>query len=128
MIRFGTRGKLSPRYVGPFEIIGRVGNIAYRLALPTALEGVHNVFHVSQLRKYVSDPSHVFDHTELDVRSDMTYEVQPVQILDHREKVLKNRTIPLVLVSWGSQSGGSTWEREDEIRQKYPQLFTDSQV
>ena len=67
VIRFGTRGKLSPRYIGPFEILDRVGDVAYRLALPPSLEGVHNVFHISQLRKYVKDESHILDHSELEL-------------------------------------------------------------
>ena len=124
VIRFGRRGKLSPRYIGPFDIIERVGSVAYRLALPPALSSVHDVFHVSQLRKYVRDPSHVIDYSELAVRSDLSLEVQPIAILDRREKRLKNRTIRLVRVAWNPQSpGDSTWEPEDRMRELYPHLF-----
>ena len=126
-IRFGRRGKLSPRYVGPFDVLERVGEVAYRLALPPALAGVHNIFHVSQLRKYVGDPSHVVDFSEIEVRSDLTYEKQPVAILDQREKTLRNKTVSLVRVMWHPDSPGeSTWETESEMRQRYPHLFPES--
>ena len=101
-----------------------MGRVAYRLALPPSLSGVHDVFHISQLRRYVRDDSHVIDYSELSVRPDMSFEVQPVTILDRREKTLKNRTIKLVRVGWNPQSPGkSTWELEDEIREMYPHLF-----
>jgi len=125
VIRFGQGGKLSPRFIGPFDIVECVGRVAYRLALPPALAGVHDVFHVSQLRKYVRDDSHVLDFSEISLRPDMSYEVHPVSILDRQEKVLKNRVIKLVRVSWNPHSPGeSTWELEEEIRGKYPHLFS----
>jgi len=124
MIRFGSKGKLSPRFIGPFEILGRVGAVAYRLALPPSLSAVHNVFHVSQLRKYVKDDSHMIDHSELQLRADLTFEVQPVAIVDRREKLLKNKSIRLVRVQWNPHSPGeSTWELEDRIKERYPRLF-----
>ena len=98
VIRFGARGKLSLRYIGPFEILERV-EVAYRLALPPSLEGVHNVFHVSQLRRYIRDESHVLDYSELELQLDLSYAEQLMAIMDRNVKTLKNRTIPLVLVS-----------------------------
>ncbi|XP_062100208.1 uncharacterized protein LOC133806088 [Humulus lupulus] len=98
--RFGKKGKLSPRYVGPFEILDRVGNVAYRVALPPSLSGVHNVFHVSQLRKYISDPSHVLSYETLGLQEDLSFDEHPVKILDRKDKVLGNRTISLVKVLW----------------------------
>ena len=86
IIRFGKKGKLSPRFIGPFEILERVGSVAYRLALPPSLSNVHNVFHVSLLRKYVFDPSHVLSHELLDMKEDLTYEERLMQILDKKEK------------------------------------------
>ena len=80
--RFGKKGKLSPRFVGPFEILERVGQVAYRLALAPALAGVHNVFHVSMLRKYISDESHILSYGDLALDSDLSYEERPVQVLD----------------------------------------------
>ncbi|KAL5576909.1 hypothetical protein UlMin_018608 [Ulmus minor] len=98
VMRFGKKGKLSPRYIGPFEILERIGKVAYRLTLPPELSSVHNVFHVSMLRKYVSDPSHVLENERIEVHEDRTYEEQPVQILDCKDKMLRNKVIPLVKV------------------------------
>ena len=89
-MRFGKKGKISPRYVGPFEILERVGFIAYRLALPSALSRLHNVFHVSMLRRYVFDPSHILSYEPLQVKENLSYEEVPIQILDHKEQVLLN--------------------------------------
>ncbi|KAL5563735.1 hypothetical protein UlMin_033482 [Ulmus minor] len=100
VMRFGKRGKLSPRYIGPFEILEKVGRVAYRLALPLDLSSVHNVFRVSMLKKYVPDPTHVLEHEPIEVHEDLTYEEQPVQILDRKEKTLRNKAIPLVKVLW----------------------------
>ena len=124
IVRFGKKGKLSPRYIGPFEILDRVGAVAYRLALPPNLSNVHNVFHVSMLRRYISDPSHILAYEPLDVREDLTYVEQPVQILDRRDQVLRTKVIPLVKVLWRNHVvEEATWEREDEIRVKYPHRF-----
>ena len=81
VIRFGVRGKLSPRFVGPFEVLDRIGEVAYRLALPPSLAGVHNVFHVSMLRKYIPAPSNVIDHAPLQFKEDLTYKEHPTQIV-----------------------------------------------
>ena len=96
--RFGIKGKLSPRYIGPFEILGRVGERAYRLALPTSLEGIHPVFHVSQLRQYIPDPNHKLSYEELKIEPDHTFVDQPIAILDRRMKKLRNKEIPLLLI------------------------------
>ena len=122
--RFGKKGKLSPRFIGLFQILQRVGEVAYRLALPLQLSSVHPTFHISMLRKYVSDPSHVIAHDDLHVDEDVSYTLQPVRILDRKEQTLRNRSIPLVRVLWKHHATEeSTWEREDEIRARYPQLF-----
>ena len=100
--------------------------MAYRLALPPSLDGVHDVLHVSQLRRYIRDDSHVVDHSELEIRPDLSYTERPIVILDQTTKELKKQTITLVLVSWGIRSPGeATWEREDVIRDSYPHLFHD---
>ena len=95
VVRFWKRGKLSPRYIGPFEIVERIGPVAYRLDLPEELSRVHNVFHISMLRKYISDPSHVLEAPEIELRDDLSYEEQPVQIMGREEKELRNKTISL---------------------------------
>ena len=117
VVRFGKKGKLSPRYTGPFEILGRVGAVAYQLALPPSMSGVHNVFHVSMLRKYITDPSHILRHQELQISPEVEYEEQPVQILDKKTKELCNKTISLVKVLWRSHSTEeATWELESAMR------------
>ena len=96
--RFGLRGKLAPRYIGPFEILERIGAVAYRLALPPSLSGVHDVFHVSMLRRYVPDPTHVLADIPVPVQPDITYEEVPVWVFDRKECQLRNKTIWLVKV------------------------------
>ena len=96
MIRFGKRGKLSPRYIGPFEVLERVGIVAYRLELPRSLSSVHDVFHVSMLRKYTPDLTHVVDWGELVVDTDGAFEEGPVRIMDSRDQVLRRKTMRLV--------------------------------
>ena len=91
---------MSSRFVGPFEVLERIGKVAYRLALPPSLSGVHNVFHVSMLRKYILDPSHVVDYEPLKLRDDLTYEEQLVKIVDKKEQELKRRIIHYVKVQW----------------------------
>ena len=89
VMRFGVRGKVSPRYVGHFEILERVRMVAYRLALPPSLIEVYNIFHISMLRKYVPDPNHVVEFGPLQLREDLSYEQQPVQVIDRTDQVLR---------------------------------------
>ena len=91
VVRFGKRGKLSPRFIGPFEILERIGVVAYRLALPPNMSGVHKVFHVSMLRKYTPDPAHVVDWGQIEVDTYGTFEEGPVCILDSRDHVCDAR-------------------------------------
>ena len=127
VVRFGKRGKLSPRYIETFEIVDRRGPVAYRLDLPEELARVHNVFHISMLHKYISDPSHVLEAPEIELRDDLSYEEQLVQILDREEKELRNKTISLVKVVWRNHLiEEAIWEREDQMRSQYPYLFHDT--
>ena len=124
MLRFGRRGKLSPHYIGPYEISEMIEPVAYRVILPPELARIHDVFHVSMLRRYILDPSHVLRDQPVELREDLAYEEIPVQILDQREQVLRNKTIPLVKVLWRNQvMEEATWENELQMRKKYPYLF-----
>ena len=124
VIRFGKRGKLSPRYIGPFKVLKRVGAVAYRLALSPSLSSVHKVFHVSMLQKYTPDPTHIVDWGELVVDADWTFEEGPVRIMDSREQVLRGETVRLVKVLWQHRGvEEATWEHEDTVRANYPFLF-----
>ena len=126
VIRFGNRWKLSSGFIGPFEILETVGTVAYRLALPHSMLGVHEVFHVSMLRKYTPDPAHVVDWGQIEVDTDGTFEEGPVCILDSRDQVLRRKTVWLVKVLWRHYGvEESTWEREDTMRATYPFLFRD---
>ncbi|CAL9024766.1 unnamed protein product [Prunus brigantina] len=104
VVRFGKRGKLSPRYIGPYEILERVGPIACRLALLLKLSRLHYVFHVSMLRNYISYPSHILESQPIELKDDLSYVEQPVQILDWKMQVLRSREIPLVKVLWRSHA------------------------
>ena len=124
MVRFGKKGKLSPRFIGPFEIVQRVGECAYRLALPPSLSGVHDVFHVLMLRKYIIDPSHVLDYSGLQLDDLLTLEEYPVHLLDQEERVLRSRSIPFMKVAWSHHSNeDAMWEYEDRMRALHSHLF-----
>ncbi|XP_070676220.1 uncharacterized protein [Malus domestica] len=124
VVRFGKKGKLSPRYTGPYLITERVGEDVYRLELPSELSSVHNVFHVSEFRHYVTNPSHVIPLQPLELNLDLCYEEEPMTILDRKDKVLKNKTMSLVKVLWRNHSvEEATWETEDRMREMYPRLF-----
>ncbi|KAD3336514.1 hypothetical protein E3N88_32033 [Mikania micrantha] len=124
VIRFGKRGKLNPRYIGPFEILKRIGLVAYQLNLPTELDGVHNVFHVSNLKKCLSDETLVVPLDEIQVDEQLRFVEEPVEIMDRDVKQLKQSKIPIVKVRWNSKRGPEfTWEREDQMMRKYPHLF-----
>ncbi|KAI3822365.1 hypothetical protein L1987_09954 [Smallanthus sonchifolius] len=127
VIRFGKRGKLNPHYVGPFEIEKRIGPVAYQLNLPDTLNGVHNVFHVSNLKKCLSDETLVVPLEELEIDEHLRFIEGPVEIMDREVKTLKRSKIPIVRVRWNSKRGPEfTWEREDQIMKKYPHLFKHS--
>jgi hypothetical protein len=122
--RFNMRGKLAPRYIGPFKILERCGEVAYQLELPESLAGVHNVFHVSQLKKCLRVPEEQIPLEGLTVKEDLTYEEYPVKILEITERVTRSRVIKMCKVQWNRYSEAeATWEREDELRKSYPQLF-----
>ena len=119
-------GKLSPRFIGPYEVTGKVGPVAYKLALPPKLEKIYNVFHVSMLRRYRLDSSHVVSLETIELRPDLTYEKEPVEILAREVKELWNKKILLVKVLWRNhKTEETTWESEETMRQQYLQLFNE---
>ncbi|GJZ84202.1 putative reverse transcriptase domain-containing protein [Tanacetum coccineum] len=125
VVRFGKRGKLNPRYIGPFNVLGKVGEAAYKLELPEELSRVHNTFHVSNLKKcYAEEPLAVpLDGLHFDDK--LQFVEEPVEIMDREVKRLKRSRIPLIKVRWNSKRGPEfTWEREDQFKKKYPHLFT----
>src|SRR4051812_49124923 len=121
---FGIKGKLAPRYIGPFRILSRSGPVAYRLELPSNLSQVHDVFHLSQLRHFFKDPIRAMDHEMLELQQDLSYQEHPSRILDQSERRTRNKTTKFLKVQWSNHSEGeATWEREDRLRDEYPDLF-----
>ncbi|GJZ08538.1 hypothetical protein Tco_0542821 [Tanacetum coccineum] len=121
VIRFRKKGKLAPRYVGPFEILKRIGPVAYRLRLPKELSSVHDTFHVSNLKKCLADASLHVPLNEINVDKTLRFVEEPVEIMDREIKKLKHSKIALVKVRWNSKRGSEfTWEREDHMKSKYP--------
>ena len=116
--------KLTPRFIGPYQITRRIGPAAYEIALPPHLANMHNVFHVSQLRKYVADPNHMLEQDDVQVREDLTMGVGPVRILDSQVKQLRGKEIRMVKVLWDEATQEMTWEMEDVMRRSYLHLFT----
>ncbi|GKC90002.1 hypothetical protein Tco_1150651 [Tanacetum coccineum] len=129
VIRFGKKGKLTPRYVGPFEILKRIGAVAHRLRLPEELSSVHDTFHVSNLKKCLADVNMHVPLDEIKIAKTLRFVVEPVEIMDRGVKSLKRSKIPFVKVRWNSKRGPEfTWEREDHMKAKYPRLFADCAV
>jgi hypothetical protein len=122
--KYKQKKKLQPRYIGPFPIVQRIGKVAYWLALPLELHGIHDVFHVSQLWQYIADPSHVVNNDSIKLTTNLNYDERPLQILEFGENELSQKTIPLVKVLWNHcPVEDATWETELEMRQLYPKLF-----
>jgi hypothetical protein len=124
LCRFKVKGKLSPCYIGPFRILEWKGEIAYQLELPVRLSSVHNVFHISQLKKCLRVPEEQLPLEELTVQDDLTYTEYPVKILDTLERITQSKRIRMCRVQWSHHAEDeATWEQEDELQAEFPQLF-----
>ncbi|GAU46468.1 hypothetical protein TSUD_402350 [Trifolium subterraneum] len=129
--KLGLRGvfktkKLAPRYIGPYQILKRVGSVAYQLALPPSMSRMHDVFHVSQLRKFIPDPFVPVELESIDLQPDLTYQPDPIRVVDRDVKALRNKKIPVVKVEWSRAPDGEfTWELESEMMKNHPHLFSE---
>ncbi|GKC83726.1 putative reverse transcriptase domain-containing protein [Tanacetum coccineum] len=129
VIRFRKKGKLAPRYVGPFKLLERIGPVAYRLRLPEELSSVHDTFHVSNLKKCLADANLHVPLDEIKIDKTLYFVEEPIKITDREVKSLKRSKIPIVKVRWNPKRGPEfTWEREDHIKARYPRLFADCAV
>jgi hypothetical protein len=121
--RFGVKGKLSPRYIGPFPILGRCGTVAYKLELPPSLAGVHFIFHVSQLKKCLKAPMDVVLPEVAPLESDLTYPEHPIKILNQMGHVTRQKTIKFYKIKWSNHTiEVATWESEDFLRSRHPEF------
>ncbi|XP_071901043.1 uncharacterized protein [Coffea arabica] len=124
-IKGGKGKKLQPRYIGPFNILQRIGKVAYQLELPASLSWIHDVFHVSLLKEYHLDPTHILPPEDIELDKSLAYEERPIRVLDRKVKDLRNKQIPLVKVLWKHHDvEEATWELEKDMQEKYPNLFT----
>ncbi|XP_057452569.1 uncharacterized protein LOC130744397 [Lotus japonicus] len=115
--------KLTPKFIGSYQITERVGPVAYRIVLPPFLSNIHDVLHVSQLRKYMADDSHVLEPDDIQLKDDLTMVMPPIKIVDRSTKCLRNKEVSLVKVVWNQTTGDATWELEDKMRASHPDLF-----
>ena len=124
--RIGRRSKLAPRYIGPYKVVKKIGSVAYELELPADMAKMHNVFHVSQLRKFFCDTSEktnppTTSPIEENVQEDLTFPTRPVKIIDTRKRLLRRKRIPMVRVLWeGPKGTEESWETEAEMKLKHP--------
>jgi hypothetical protein len=126
LCRFKIRGKLTPRFIGPFKIMEKRGEVAYQLELPPQLSVVHNVFHVSQLKRCLHVPEEQIPMEDLDAKEDLSYQDYHVLILETSERVSQNKRIKMCKVQWSHHTKEeATWEREEELKEKFPSFFSD---
>jgi hypothetical protein len=123
--RFKIQGKLTPRYIGPFKILEQKGEVAYQLELPSQLSDVHDVFHVSQLRKCLRVPKEQMPLEELTLGKDLTYQEYPIKFLDTSEKVTRNNRYMMCKVQWSNHTEEeATWEKEDQLKAEFSEIFS----
>ncbi|KAK4716463.1 hypothetical protein R3W88_014801 [Solanum pinnatisectum] len=129
VMRFGNKGKLSPRNIGPYRISKKVGNVAYELELPQELAVVHPVFHISMLKKCMGDPSLIIPIKEIGIKDSLSYEEIPIQILDRQVRKLRTKEVASVKVIWRNLFvEEATWEAEKDMKKRYPHLFETKEV
>jgi hypothetical protein len=122
--RFGVKGKLAPRYIGPFEVLEICGPVAYRLQLPSQLAAVHNIFHVSQLKKCVKIPTEIIESQAIEIEPDLTYTEHPIKILDTKERSTRRETIRMYKIQWNHHTKvEATWETESYLQHNFPDFF-----
>ena len=126
VMRFGRREKLSPKYIRPYEVLKKIKKVAYMLYLPNDLSRVHDVFHISQLRKYIPDVSHVPQPETIELDDSLTYEERPVRIFCSKVRSTQTKDVRLIKVLWSNhQTKEATWEAEADMRKSYPTLFSE---
>jgi hypothetical protein len=119
--RFGVKGKLAPRYIGPFLVLEQCGPVAYQLQLPETLFAVHNVFHVSQLKKYLRVPDRTIEVTDVVLEPDLTYSEHPIRVLDQKDRVTRRKTLKFYKIQWNQYSEDeATWETQDFLNKNFP--------
>jgi hypothetical protein len=124
--RFKVWGKLTPRFIGPFKILEKRGEVAYQLELPPQLSDVHDVFHVSQLKKCLRVPQEQLPIEDLDAKEDLSYQEYPVKMLETSERVTRNNRIKMCKVQWSHHTEEeATWERDEELKAEFPSFFSD---
>ncbi|WMV37485.1 hypothetical protein MTR67_030870 [Solanum verrucosum] len=124
VMRFGKKGKLSPRYIGPYRISKRIGNVTYELELPPALSAVHPVFHISMLKKCMGDPSLIIPTENIGIKDNLSYEEVPVEILDRQVRKLRTKEVASVKVLWRNRFvEEASWEAEEDMKKRYPHIF-----
>jgi hypothetical protein len=122
--RFGIKGKLTPRYIGMYPIIDKFGRTSYQVELPVKLSGVHNVFHVSQLKRCMKSPTDVVIEDTISLEPDLTYKTHPIKILDQQDRVTRNKTTRFYKIQWNDHSEDeATWEHEEFVRSNYPEFL-----